>query len=429
MRIIADLHVHTKYSRATSPRMNLLTMAMWARRKGIGLLGTGDFTHPGHFAAIEEQLARPHEKGNGLFVLKGKEADDSATRFMLTAEVSNIYKQGDKTRKIHSLLFAPSIEAASKINKTLAGLGNIASDGRPIFGFSAKDLIKLTLEADPTCMLVPAHAWTPWFSIFGSKSGFDSIEECFGEYAPQIHAIETGLSSNPEMNRRVSALDNITLISNSDAHSPSKLGREANVLDCDLDYRDVTRVIKEGDPKEFLFTVEFFPEEGKYHFDGHRECGVLFSPEETLKAKGLCPECGKGVTVGVSSRVEELADRPADRSETGEQAPKVPSRALVPLQEIIAEALGRGYNTKGVGAEYKRITDAATEFSVLLDLPEDDLLKIAAPRVVEGIIKVRRGELSISPGFDGEFGTVRIFSDEEKAKTAKAKTTKQMGLL
>ena len=425
MRIIADLHVHTKYSRATSPRMNLPTMAMWARRKGIGLLGTGDFTHPGHFAAIEEQLALPHSNGNGLFVLKGKEADDSATRFMLTAEVSNIYKQGDKTRKIHSLLFAPSIEAARKINKTLAGLGNIASDGRPIFGFSAKDLIKLTLEADPTCMLIPAHAWTPWFSIFGSKSGFDSIEECFGEYAPQIHAIETGLSSNPEMNRRVSALDNITLISNSDAHSPSKLGREANVLDCDLDYRDVTRVIKEGDPKEFLFTVEFFPEEGKYHFDGHRSCGVRLTPEETLKAEGLCPECGSGVTVGVSSRVEELCDRP----ETGEQAPKVPSRALVPLQEIIAEALGRGYNTKGVGAEYKRITDASTEFSVLLDLAEEELLKIAAPRVVEGILKVRRGELSISPGFDGEFGLVKIFTDDEKAKTAKAKTTKQMGLL
>ena len=427
MRIIADLHVHTKYSRATSPQMNLLTMAMWARRKGIGLLGTGDFTHPAHFASIEEKLA---PLTNGLFVLKGKENDDSATRFMLTAEVSNIYKQDGKTRKIHSLLFAPSIEAARRINTTLASLGNIASDGRPIFGFSAKDLMKLTLDADPECMLVPAHAWTPWFSIFGSKSGFDSIEECFGEYTPHVRAIETGLSSNPEMNRRVSALDNITLISNSDAHSPSKLGREANVLDCNLDYRDVTDVIKKGDAKKFLFTVEFFPEEGKYHFDGHRGCGVRLTPDETLKAEGICPECGAGVTVGVSSRVQELCDRPADRPEagpeTGEQAPKVPSRALVPLQEIIAEALGRGYNTKGVASEYKRITDAATEFEVLLDLPEDDLLKIAAPRVVEGIIRVRRGELSISPGFDGEFGTVKIF--EKDAKASKPKNSKQIGL-
>jgi uncharacterized protein (TIGR00375 family) len=419
MLIIADLHIHTKYSRATSREMNLDSIALWARRKGINLVATGDFTHPAHFSSIEGKL---EPTGNGLFVHKGKLSDEKAVRFMLTAEVSNIFSQDGRTRKIHNLIFAPSLEAARRINTTLARLGNVLSDGRPIFGFSAKDLVKIVMDSSPDCMLIPAHAWTPWFSIFGSKSGFDSIEECFGDYSRYIHAIETGLSSNPKMNWRLSALDDITLISNSDAHSPAKLGREANVFACEMDYFEITRVIKEKDSKKFLFTVEFYPEEGKYHYDGHRSCGVLFSPEETKKADGRCPVCGEGVTVGVMSRVEELSDRPVGYVTEG----MIPARQLVPLTEILSEAFERGVNTSAVKKEYMRLTNAAgSEFSILLDMTEEDLMKIAHPKVVEAIMKVRSGDISITPGFDGEFGKIKIFG-----KTAEVKPLgpRQMGL-
>ena len=419
MRIIADLHIHTKYSRATSRDMVLPTIALWARMKGINLVGTGDFTHPAHFAAIEKELV---PLGNGLLVQRGKETEDGAVRFMLTAEISNIYSQGGRTRKIHALVFTPTLDAARKINSTLAALGNVSSDGRPIFGFPVKDLLKIVMDASPDSMLVPAHAWTPWFSIFGSKSGFDSIEECFGDLAEHIHAIETGLSSNPEMNWRLSSLDRITLISNSDAHSPSKLGREANFFDCEMDYHDITDAIKKKDRKRFLFTVEFFPEEGKYHYDGHRECGILFSPEETRKAGGVCPVCGREVTVGVMNRVEELADRPEGYVPEG----AIPARHLVPLQEIIAEALGKGVNTVGVRKEYKRIVDmGGNEFNVLLDMEEEDLRRIAHPRVAEAVIRVRRAEIDITPGFDGEFGKISIFGKNEEVKPA---GPRQMGL-
>jgi uncharacterized protein (TIGR00375 family) len=419
MLIIADLHIHTKYSRATSREMNLDSIALWARRKGINLVATGDFTHPAHFSSIEGKL---EPTGNGLFVHKGKLSDEKAVRFMLTAEVSNIFSQDGRTRKIHNLIFAPSLEAARRINTTLARLGNVLSDGRPIFGFSAKDLVKIVMDSSPDCMLIPAHAWTPWFSIFGSKSGFDSIEECFGDYSRYIHAIETGLSSNPKMNWRLSALDDITLISNSDAHSPAKLGREANVFACEMDYFEITRVIKEKDSKKFLFTIEFYPEEGKYHYDGHRSCGVLFSPEETRKADGRCPVCGEGVTVGVMSRVEELSDRPVGYVTEG----MIPARQLVPLTEILSEAFERGVNTSAVKKEYMRLTNAAgSEFSILLDMTEEDLMKIAHPKVVEAIMKVRSGDISITPGFDGEFGKIKIFG-----KTAEVKPLgpRQMGL-
>ncbi|MBI5598551.1 MAG: DNA helicase UvrD [Deltaproteobacteria bacterium] len=422
MRITADLHIHTKYSRATSSGMTLETVALWAKRKGINLVGTGDFTHPAHFKAIEEKLA---PSGSGLFAMKGKGSDGYAVHFMLTAEVSNIYTQGGRVRKIHNLIFTPSLEAAGRINSTLGRLGNVSSDGRPIFGFSAKELLKIVMDADAGSMLVPAHAWTPWFSIFGSKSGFDSIEECFGDLSRYVYAIETGLSSNPRMNWRISALDGITLISNSDAHSPSKLGREANFFDCGMDYFDITRAIREKDGKKFLFTAEFFPEEGKYHYDGHRECGVLFSPEETRKAGGKCPVCGKDVTVGVMSRVEELSDRPAG------YVPKnaIPARSIVPLQEIIADALGKGVTSSAVKKEYVRITDlGGSEFTILLDTPQDELLKITHPKIAEGIAKVRRGELSITPGFDGEFGKIRISNRAEEAKPAGVPERGQMGL-
>lgn len=411
MRIIADLHIHSKYSRATSREMTLESLAFWAKLKGIGLLGTGDFTHPAHFASIEEKL-EPAE--NGLFALKG---GGNPVRFMLTAEVSNIYSQGGRTRKVHSLIFSPGLEAARKMNAAFRSLGNISSDGRPIFGFSAKDLAKIVLDASPDAMLVPAHAWTPWFSIFGSKSGFDSIEECFGEYARHIHAIETGLSSDPEMNWRVSALDGVALISNSDAHSPSKLGREANVFDCRMDYFEITDILRKKDRTRFLFTVEFFPEEGKYHSDGHRACGIRLKPAETRALSGICPSCGKPLTVGVLSRVEELSDRP--EGERPENA--VPAKRLVPLEEVLSEAIGAGVASQKVQREYRRLTALAPEFSYLLDMEEDELREAAGDRTASAIIKVREGDISITPGFDGEFGRISIFgleAPEEKGAPA-----------
>ncbi|MBI5643412.1 MAG: DNA helicase UvrD [Deltaproteobacteria bacterium] len=403
MRIIADLHIHTKYSRATSKDMNLSTLASWAGIKGIDVLGTGDFTHPAQFASIEETLETAED---GLFKLK-KDKSPEAVRFMLTAEVSNIFSQNGKTRKVHSLLLAPDVKSVRKMNSAFSKLGNIASDGRPIFGFSAKDLLKIVLDASPEAMLIPAHAWTPWFSIFGSKSGFDSIQECFGDLSKHIYAIETGLSSNPQMNWRLSSLDNITFISNSDAHSPSKLGREANVLDADLSYSEITGIIKKKDREKFLFTVEFYPEEGKYHYDGHRDCKVRYSPAETIKANKTCPVCAKGLTVGVMSRVAELSDRPE-----GFTPPNaIPARHMVPLEEILSETLEVCVSSNKVKKEYRRlITEAGSEFSILLDMEEADLIRLAGEKTASAISKVRSGDISITPGFDGEFGKIKIFS-------------------
>ncbi len=410
MRLIADLHVHSRYSRATSRAMTLPVIAEWARIKGIDVVGTGDFTHPAHFASIEE-LLEPAE--DGLYTLK--EDKGEGPRFILTAEVSNIFSQGGRVRKMHSLLLAPSIEAVQKMNSAFGRLGNIKSDGRPIFGFSAQDLLKIVLDASPDAILIPAHAWTPWFSIFGSKSGFDSIDECFGDLAEHIRAIETGLSSNPEMNWRLSALDNITLISNSDAHSPSKLGREANVFDCALSYNEITGIIRTKDAKRFLYTVEFYPEEGKYHYDGHRECGVLYSPEETKAADKVCPVCRKGLTVGVMSRVEELSDRPV-----GYRPPNsIPSRAMVPLEEILSEAFEVGPASNKVQKEYMRLTtEAGSEFAILLDMDVAEIARLAGEKVAIAVSKVRSGDIGITPGFDGEFGKIRIFGKAEEPRLA-----------
>ena len=302
MKFITDFHVHSKYSRATSPDMNVEALASWAERKGINLLGTSDFTHPNYFAELRLRL-KP--AGNGLFQLK---KGNSPTRFMLTTEISNVFTARGRGRRIHTLIFAPSFEVVSKLNTKLKRIGNVSSDGRPIFGRHVKDMVKLVLDTSPDCLLVPAHAWTPWFSLYGSNSGFDSIEECFEEEAKNIYCIETGLSSDPAMNWRLSALDKITLISNSDAHSPRKIGREANIFDCEMSYPEIIDVLKKKDPKRFLSTVEFFPEEGKYHFDGHRSCNILFSPSESKKHKNMCPVCKKPLTLGVMHRVEALAD-------------------------------------------------------------------------------------------------------------------------
>jgi len=407
MKFIADLHLHSKYSRATSRDMEVETLSLWAKRKGIKLLGTGDFTHPLYFLDLKSKL-RPLE--NGLFVLK---EDPEGTHFMLTAEVSNMFTQGGKGRRIHTLIFAPSFEVVERINFKLAKFGKIASDGRPIFGFSAKDLLKMILDLSPDCLLIPAHAWTPWFSVFGANSGFDSLQECYEEETKHIPAIETGLSSDPEMNWRLSALDDITLLSNSDAHSPGKIGREANIFNCELDYTAITQAIRKKDPRKILFTIEFFPEEGKYHFDGHRNCGVLFSPKETRKHQGLCPVCGKRLTVGVMNRVEELADRP----EGAVPAKAIPALHMVPLDEIIADALRVGTNAASVEKEYLRLVEkGGSEMDILLELSPEELSSFTPPSILEGILRVREGRLQITPGYDGVFGKIQILSPIEREK-------------
>src|SRR3989338_4813688 len=413
MRFVADFHIHSKYSRATSKDMDLESLDKWAKIKGIKVLGTGDFTHPEWFRILKEKL-EPAEAG--LFRLK---KSDSPTRFILTSEISCIYSKKERVRKIHILIFAPSFEAVEKINVRLGWIGNLKADGRPILGLDAREALKIALDASEDCLVVPCHAWTPWFSIFGSKSGFNSIEECFDDYSKYIYAIETGLSSDPQMNWRLSALDKITLISNSDSHSPRKIGREANVFDAELNYSAITNAIKNKNPEKFLYTVEFFPEEGKYHYDGHRLCGVSLPPEETKKHKNICPKCKRPLTIGVLSRVEELADRPEGfRPESA-----IPFRSLVPLEEIIADAFGIGVGTKQVEQEYQKLIKSfVNEFNVLLQAIPEQLRAAALPEVAEGIISVREGRVGVEPGYDGVYGKVKIFSKEKKEDAVSQKT-------
>jgi uncharacterized protein (TIGR00375 family) len=403
MRFIADFHLHSAYSRATSRDMHLPVMARWGQLKGLALLGTGDFTHPAYFQEIREEL---EETGDGLLRLKTGGAE--APRFVLTAETSHIYTQGGRGRRLHMMIFAPGMAAAEKINQRLARLGNVSSDGRPIFGFSAKDLVKVVLDTEPACLVVPAHAWTPWFSVFGSHSGFDSLEECFEEEAGNIRAIETGLSSDPAMNRRWSALDHLTLISNSDAHSPANIGREANIFEGELSYPAVREAITTGDPSRFQATIEFFPEEGKYHFDGHRDCRVCFSPEQTREHDRTCPVCGKKLVIGVLSRVEELADRP-----TGFELPgAIPARRLVPLEEIITEFFRLKGPSRRSRREYLRLIErGGAEFRILLDLSAEEMRSFMEPGLVEGILRVRKGQVRPLPGYDGVYGQVRVFPE------------------
>ncbi len=397
MRIVADLHIHSRYSRACSPQMEVSTLARWAKIKGVNLLGTGDFTHPLYFAELKAKLEMTD---GGLLRLKG---DREGAYFIPTVEVNNIYHQAGRLRKIHTLIVAPNLEVVEKINYRLRSRGNLSADGRPTFTFPAKDLVKLVLDLSADSLLIPAHAWTPWFSVFGSNSGFDSLEECFQEETKNIYAIETGLSSDPAMNWRLSALDRITLISNSDAHSPRKIAREANVFDCAPTYKDISEVLKGHDPERFLFTIEFFPEEGKYHYDGHRKCGVAWSPAETKRHNGLCPVCGAKVTVGVMHRVEDLADR-----EKGALPPRaIPAKHLVPLEEILAHALEAKPGTKTVDREYERLTGLlGSELQILLDIEAEELKKNSPPRVWEGILKVRQGEVKVEPGYDGVYGKI-----------------------
>ena len=412
MRFIADLHIHSRYSRATSRDMSPEAIWKWAQLKGISVVGTGDFTHPEWIKELREKL---EPAGNGLFKLKNKFRPDGIPDscranvfFPLSAEISCIYSKNEKLRKIHSIILAPDFESVLKINNELSKIGNLSADGRPILGMDAKHLLKIVIDSSTDAMLVPAHAWTPHFSVFGSASGFDSLEECFEYLTPNIHAIETGLSSDPKMNWRLSALDRITLISNSDAHSATKIGREANIFDTEVSYVSIIKAIKTK--KGFVGTIEFFPEEGKYHFDGHRSCDVSFSPAETKKHNYLCPVCKKKVTVGVMHRVEELADR-----KEGFKPPGSPSfYSIIPLPEIIAETLKVGANSKKVNNEYfKLLEKLGNEFRILMDTSLKDIEETGSTLLMEAISRMRAGNVHIAPGFDGEYGKVKIFEAVE----------------
>lgn len=396
--------------------MVLEELDRWADTKGILVMGTGDFTHPAWFKEIKEKL-EPAEPG--LFRLKPQykkptlRGGQAQTRFILTVEISSIYSRQGKVHRVHNLIFAPDLETAEKINTQLAWIGNLASDGRPILGMDSEELLKTALGANPETAVVPAHCWTPWFSVFGSMSGFDSLEECFGDYAKYIFAVETGLSSDPPMNWRWSKLDNISLISNSDSHSLQKIGREANVFDTELSYQGIIAAIKNKNPKQFLSTIEFFPEEGKYHYDGHRLCGVSFPPAESKKMNDVCPRCGKTMTIGVMNRVDKLADRPEGYK--NDQWPAY--KNLIPLDEIIAEAFDVGVGTKKVKEEYEKLVkNLGSELKILLEVGESDLKSVASPLVAEGIEKVRNGKVKIKPGFDGEYGKIGIFEEAERSK-------------
>jgi uncharacterized protein (TIGR00375 family) len=406
MKFVADFHIHSKYSRATSPSMDLDSLDMWAKIKGINVLGTGDFTHPLWLKELNKKL-EPAEAG--LFKLRGF---NSPTRFILTSEISCIYSKGGKVRKIHIIVLAPSFGAVKKINTQLGKIGNLRADGRPILGLDAKELVKIVLNADENCLVIPAHIWTPWFSVFGSKSGFNSLEECFEDYSKYIYALETGLSSNPAMNWRLSQLDKITLISNSDAHSPQKIGREVNVFDTDLNFQSIREVIKLKDKKKFLYTIEFFPEEGKYHYDGHRLCNLSLSPGESKKNNNICPRCEKPLVIGVLNRVAELSDRPI------EFMPKnvIPFKSLIPLQEIIAESLGVSSISKESLKIYDNlIKNIGSEFEILLNSNRKEIEDASTAKVAEGVILVREGKVFIAPGYDGVYGKIKIFEKEEKA--------------
>lgn len=412
MKVVADLHIHSKYARACSRDLIPTNLAVWARKKGITVLGTGDCTHPQWLAELEVAL---EETKPGLYSLRG---DAHSPYFLLTAEVSSIYKQGDKVRRVHNLLFVPSLAAAKQLNAALAARGaNLKADGRPIMGLHCEDLVKLSKEVDPGIEVIPAHAWTPHFGVFGSLSGFNSLAEAFGDQASHIFAIETGLSSDPKMNWQVAGLDKISVISNSDAHSLRKLGREANVFEiseADLTYEKIIEVIRNKKPEEFLHTIEFFPEEGKYHLDGHRDHQFSCLPEETKRRGGICPVCGKKLLQGVLHRVDDLADReygyaPADR---------VPFKSVIPLEEVIAETLGVGVASKKVADLYEKMVAQKPEFEILLDLPETEIITLSNPSLAQSIMRVRAGQVHIEPGYDGVFGKIQIYSPEERERLA-----------
>lgn len=415
---IADFHIHSKYSRATSKECVPEALHYWAFRKGIALIGTGDFTHPAWRDELKEKLT---PFGDGLYALKpdfrraamGLNSDATQPRFIITGEISSIYKKNGRVRKVHNLILLPSLEAAEALALRLESIGNLHSDGRPILGLDSRDLLEITLETAPGAMLIPAHIWTPHFSLFGAYSGFDHIKECFEDLTPFIYALETGLSSDPPMNQRLSMLDSYAMVSNSDAHSPGNLGREANLFNTELSFPAVTRALRENDMDAFYGTVEFFPEEGKYHYDGHRACSVCFTPSQTRSAGGVCPVCGSRITVGVLNRVEALADRAEGY---------IPEKArhfesLAPLTEVIAASIGLSAKSVRVRARYDELLDSVgPEFHILREAPLETINRFAGPCVAEGIRRLREGRVALTPGYDGVYGKIKILDKDEIEK-------------
>ena len=410
MKQIADLHIHSRFSMATSKEGTPENLDFWARKKGISLIGTGDFTHPVWREELKERLV---SEENGLYRLRDEYVKEESrkfpgegTRFVVSGEISSIYKKNGKTRKVHNVILLPSLETADAMAQRLEKIGNIHSDGRPILGLDSHDLLEMMLDVCPEGILIPAHIWTPHFSVLGAKSGFDSVEECFEELTPYVHALETGLSSDPAMNWRISKLDRYQLVSNSDAHSPSKLGREANLLDIDCSYEGLYQAIQTG--KGLEGTVEFFPEEGKYHFDGHRKCGVSLSPVEAERLGGICPVCGKKLTMGVDHRVEQLADR--EEGFVKKDGKKYES--LVPLPEVVAACMGYSTASKKVqGCFEQMLQTLGTEFDILRNVPAEDIKTCAGERLAEGIENVRTGKVKRIPGYDGEYGKIQLFDE------------------
>jgi uncharacterized protein (TIGR00375 family) len=406
MKFIADLHIHSRFSIATSSQLTPPMLDLWGRKKGVGVVGTGDATHPGWFAELENSLV---PLGNGLFRLKPslrhKEAASYGSEpvsFILSSEISCIYKRDGKVRKVHNLVFAPRISDFTKIQCELEKVGNIRSDGRPILGLDSRDLLEIVLNVNEDAFLVPAHIWTPWFSVLGSKSGFDTIEECYGDLSEYIFAVETGLSSDPAMNAKCSFLDRYALVSNSDAHSPENLGREANLFDTEMSYESIVKALK-GKNKGFLGTIEYFPEEGKYHLDGHRKCGICLEPHETKRLKGICSVCGKPLTLGVLNRVMQLADR----KENGGARNKFHS--MTPLRNVLSEMLGVKPGSKKVTEQYEKLLKAlGPELEILIEVPLEEISTVDT-LLSEGIGNLRSGKVQLGGGYDGEYGCVRVF--------------------
>jgi uncharacterized protein (TIGR00375 family) len=416
MELIADFHIHSHYARATSPNMNLEELYFWGKMKGINIIGTGDFTHPAWFSEIMEKL-EPAEPG--LYKLKDELAQikdqllptsvrNNIIRFVLTVEISSIYSKNGKVRKSHNLVIAPDFKTVSQLNAELGKIGNLKADGRPILGLDSKELLRMCLKINPDILFVPAHIWTPWFSMFGSKSGFNSIAEAFEELAPEIRAVETGLSSDPKMNWRISELDNLTLISNSDAHSAPKLAREANILNCELNYFEVIKAIKTGG-NEFIGTIEFYPEEGRYHYDGHRACSISLSPSETKKINGLCPKCGKPLVIGVDYRVNELADPQRLATYIPQHPKKV--EYIIPLMEVTAQLFAKTIISKIVGVKYlESIKVLGSEFDILRKLEHNEIATYS-PDLALAITALRNGHVDVIPGYDGVYGIIKVKPD------------------
>lgn len=438
MQYVCDLHIHSKYSRAVSQAMTLPEMEKWAIKKGISLLSAADFTHPIWFRELKAQLVEDKE---GVYKLKGS---SSSVSFILSTEISSIYSQGGRTRRVHNLIFMPSLSAVEKFNSELLKRGaNLSADGRPIIGLSSRNLLELVLSTDPNAFLIPCHAWTPWFSLYGSNSGFDSIQECFQDLSENIHGVETGLSSDPEMNWRIKELENRSILSFSDAHSAIKMGREATIFELeDLTFTNLKKAIMREGANKILYTVEFYPEEGKYHYTGHRNCKVIQTPEETEKNGSICPVCQRPLTVGVMHRVGKLANNPSNFKTTVDEAGVTwvednlkihpPFVRLVPLIEIVSESVSTAPGSlKALNLYNELVLKFGSEFNVLLKTSITDIEKAFGEKVSHAILKVRNQDIKVSPGYDGEYGIVKIWDETEKvvsSLTEEKKKESQMGL-